>query len=308
MSLLRRGAWVAVVASVVALCVDTLPLEHLVSAEHLFLSGDTASFDAISPEDPVDVAVVLGYSLQDGVPTLPLVARVHLGVRLFCSGRARNILFSGAEGQDAGAFGTEAHAMARFAVTLLSMNHSLDSGRGARCAPPLEEYPRRVALHAVDITPVRDRRGQPLRVRELSGGAVFDSDLGTVAREDFDWVLEESSTSTRENAVFSLEECHRRGWRRVAVVTNRFHQWRAERTFRTAAREAAARAAEARTVVEGFQIFTAHMPAELELTTQFPPPGWGFIARSRELWRAQWNVVREVAAIALYFARGWIRE
>lgn len=307
MSLLRRGAWVAVVASVVALCVDTLPLEHLVSAEHLFLSGDTASYDAISPEDPVDVAVVLGYSLQDGVPTLPLVARVHLGVRLFCSGRARNILFSGAEGQDAGAFGTEAHAMARFAVTLLSMNHSLDSGRGARCAPPLEEYPRRVALHAVDITPVRDRRGQPLRVRELSGGAVFDENLGTVAREDFDWVLEESSTSTRENAVFSLEECHRRGWRRVAVVTNRFHQWRAERTFRTAAREAAARAAEAGTVEEGFQIFTAHMPAELELTTQFPPPGWGFIARSRELWRAQWNVVREVAAIALYFARGWIR-
>ena len=106
MSLLRRGAWVAVVAAVVALVVDTLPLEHLVAAEHGMLAGDTASFDLeISPEDPVDVAVVLGYSLQDGVPTLPLVARVHLGVRLFCSGRARNLLFSGAEGQDAGAFG-----------------------------------------------------------------------------------------------------------------------------------------------------------------------------------------------------------
>jgi hypothetical protein len=64
---------------------------------------------------------------------------------------------------------------------------------------------------------------------------------------------------------------------------------------------------DAGTVEDGFQIFTARMPAELELTTQFPPPGWGFIARSRELWRAQWNVVREVAAIALYFARGWIR-
>lgn len=307
MSLLRRGAWVAVVAAVVALVVDTLPLEHLVAAEHGMLAGDTVSFDLeISPEDPVDVAVVLGYSLQDGVPTLPLVARVHLGVRLFCSGRARNLLFSGAEGQDAGAFGTEAHAMARFAVTLLSMNHSLDSGRGARCAPPLEEYPRRAALHAVDITPVRDRRGQHLRVRELSGGGVFDEELGTAA-EAFDWVLEESSTSTRENAVFSLEECHRRGWRRVAVVTNRFHQWRAERTFLAAAREAAARAAEAGTKAGGIQIFSARMPPELELTTQFPPPGRGFFARSKELWRAQWNVVREVAAIALYFARGWIR-
>ena len=172
MSLLRRGAWVAVVGAAVALVVDTLPLEHLVAAEHGMLAGDTASFDLeISPEDPVDVAVVLGYSLQDGVPTLPLVARVHLGVRLFCSGRARNLLFSGAEGQDAGAFGTEAHAMARFAVTLLSMNHSLDSGRGARCAPPLEEYPRRAALHAVDITPVRDRRGRLRRgTRDRRGG------------------------------------------------------------------------------------------------------------------------------------------
>ena len=172
--------------------------------------------------------------------------------------------------------------------------------------PPLEEYPRRAALHAVDITPVRDRRGQHLRVRELSGGGVFDEELGTAA-EAFDWVLEESSTSTRENAVFSLEECHRRGWRRVAVVTNRFHQWRAERTFLAAAREAAARAAEAGTKAGGLQIFSARMPPELELTTQFPPPGRGFFARSKELWRAQWNVVREVAAIALYFARGWIR-
>ena len=45
MSLLRRGAWVAVVAAVVALVVDTLPFEHLVAAEHGMLAGDTASFD-----------------------------------------------------------------------------------------------------------------------------------------------------------------------------------------------------------------------------------------------------------------------
>ena len=294
MSLLRRGVWVAIVAAVVALCVDTLPIEHLVSAEHSVLAG---SFDEVSPTEPVDVAVVLGYSLRDGLPTLPLVARVPLGVRMFCSGRARNVLFSGAEGQDAGAFGSEAHAMARFAVTLLSMNHSSE-----RCAPPLEEHPRRVALHAVNITPVRDQREQHLRVRELSSGGLGSQDRSA----DFDWVLEESSTSTRENAVFSLEECERRGWRRVAVVTNRFHQWRAERTFRTAAREAAGRAAQAGTKAGGFQIFTARMPLELELTTQFPPPGWGVFARSKELWRAQWNVIREVAAIALYLARGWI--
>ena len=299
MSLSRRGASVAFLAMVFALCVDNLPLERLVAAEHSFFSGDTTSFDAISPEDPVDVAIVLGYSLKDSVPTLPLEARVHLGVRLFCSGRAKNILFSGAEGKDAGAFVTEAYAMASFARTLLAMNHSLDSRRGGLCAPPSEEYPRRIALHAADHTPVRDRRGQPLRVRVLSGGGVFEEES-----QPFDWVLEESSTSTRENAVFSLEECRRRGWRRVAVVTNRFHQGRAQRTFRTAAREAAVRNSESKE--NEIEIFTARMPPELELTTQFPPPGWGFTVRGKELWRAQWNVVRESAAIALYLARGWI--
>jgi hypothetical protein len=34
----------------------------------------------------------------------------------------------------------------------------------------------------------------------------------------FHWVLEESSTSSRENAMFSLEECIRRGWSDVLVV------------------------------------------------------------------------------------------
>ncbi|MDC1215688.1 hypothetical protein N8152_02545, partial [bacterium] len=80
-----------------------------------------------------------------------------------------------------------------------------------------------------------------------------------------------------ENAVFSLEECRRRGWRRVAVVTNRFHQWRAERTFRVAAREAEAREEGGESYGESdtFKIFTAEMPLELERTTQFPPPGMG---------------------------------
>ena len=303
MSLLRRGAWVAVIATVISLCVDNLPLEHHVAAEHsVFATGNPKSFDEI----PADVAVVLGYSLDDGVPTLPLVARVHLGVRLFCSGRAKNILFSGAEGADAGVLVTEANAMESFARTLLQLNHSLDFGKSGRCAPPLDEHPRRVALFSRN-QPVKDRRGQSLRVRELSGGGYFDEE-----REDradvFEWLLEESSTSTRENAVFSLEECRRRGWRRVAVVTNRFHQWRAERTFRVAAREAEAREEGGESYGESdtFKIFTAEMPLELERTTQFPPPGWGALVRGKELLRAQWNTVRETAAIALYFVREWI--
>lgn len=148
MSLPRRGAWVAIIATVVALCVDTLPVEHLVASQHsLFAAGDVNA-NAFH-EIPADVAVVLGYSLDHGVPTRPLEARVRLGVRLFCSGRARNILFSGAEGENAGVLLTEAFAMASLAKTLLLMNHSLGDfdGKRGRCAPPLEKHPRRVAPH-----------------------------------------------------------------------------------------------------------------------------------------------------------------
>ena len=57
---------------------------------------------------------------------------------------------------------------------------------------------------------------------------------------------------------------------RVAVVTNRFHQFRAERVFRKAAKAL------------GLEVVTARMPLKLEMTTQFPPPGWGALARVRE--------------------------
>lgn len=144
-----------------------------------------------------------------------------------------------------------------------------------------------------------DRLGGSLRVREMSGGGYIDTEVvetggsPTVAPR-FHWVLEESSTSTRENALFTLEECRRRGWSRVAVVTNRFHQFRAERVFRKAAKAL------------GLEVVTARMPLKLEMTTQFPPPGWGALARVRELWRGQFNVLREMAAIALYAVQGWI--
>lgn len=304
MSLPHRGAWVAIIATVVALCVDTLPVEHLVASQHsLFAAGDVNA-NAFH-EIPADVAVVLGYSLDHGVPTRPLEARVRLGVRLFCSGRARNILFSGAEGENAGVLLTEAFAMASLAKTLLLMNHSLGDfdGKRGRCAPPLEKHPRRVAPHELGRRAVKDNRGHPVRVRELS---VHDGSLETqtVQREGkFVWVLEESSTSTRENAVFSLQECRRRGWRKVLVVTNRFHQSRAVRAFRNAAREAAARDAES---AGEFEIGAAEMPLALERAAQFPPPGSGFRTRGKELCRAQWNVLRETAACALYWYRGWI--
>ena len=337
----RRAALVALAAVLTHVTVNYVPLEYVVAAQQSAFATGTR----LSPEDAVDAAVVLGYSVEAGTPTLPLVARVHLGVRLFCSGAARNMVFSGcalpsaparpappnrlpepsvssplppredayeipsspsvrsAAGEDAGAFITEANAMRKLAESLIQTNHSLAAaGPCARVGIPLGQ-PRRVALHAAGASPgvaaMTDRLGGSLRVREMSGGGYVDTEVvetggsPTVAPR-FHWVLEESSTSTRENALFTLEECRRRGWSRVAVVTNRFHQFRAERVFR--------RAAEA----TGLEVVTARMPLKLEMTTQFPPPGWGALARVRELWRGQFNVLREVAAIALYAVRRWI--
>jgi hypothetical protein len=167
-----------------------------------------------------------------------------------------------------------------------------------------------------------DRKGEPLRVCEAYGnfGADGEGDVEKGAAS-FHWVLEESSTSTRENALFSLEECIRRGWSDVVVVTNQFHQWRAGRVFVAAAEElAAAAAAAAGGIVDGgeqgagagagvgvrVRVRVAHMPTELEVATQFPPRGSGMVVRARELWRAQFNLVRELAACVLYKYRGWI--
>ena len=288
-----------------------LPVERAISAqEELFATGvmdlrneasrDVGALEASSAANasefgPVDAAIVLGYSLQDGgVPTLPLVARVHLGVQLFCSGRARNLIFSGAAGKDASPLMTEADAMAKLAVTLIETGWT--TGPCRRRGLPLGA-PRRVGLSAVDRSPdaTRDRYGDPLRSRELSGGGWVDTedDTATVAPR-FKWVLEESSTSTRENAMFSREICRARGWRTAAVVTNRFHQYRAGATFETLAKDFDVRVA------------VAKMPEDLETSTQYPPREYGLVRRASALLRGQWNVLRECAAIALYFVRGWL--
>lgn len=47
-----------------------------------------------------------------------------------------------------------------------------------------------------------------------------------------DVVLENSSTSTWENAINAAKICKARHWKRVVVVSDPFHLWRAERNFR----------------------------------------------------------------------------
>jgi uncharacterized SAM-binding protein YcdF (DUF218 family) len=45
-------------------------------------------------------------------------------------------------------------------------------------------------------------------------------------------LLEDQSTSTRENAQFAAEICRTRGWKKVIVVSQPFHLWRAQRDFK----------------------------------------------------------------------------
>lgn len=110
------------------------------------------------------------------------------------------------------------------------------------------------------------------------------------------WLLEEDSTSTRTNAVFSLRIAAARGWRGVAVATNPFHQLRALLTFRCAAQQQAA--------VSGtppLEVVLARVPPETA--------GRGYAGRAGRALGALWmnyDIAREVAALAWYWLRGWL--
>jgi len=51
------------------------------------------------------------------------------------------------------------------------------------------------------------------------------------------WIMEDKSTSTRENALFSLKFAEDHEWKDVVVATNPFHQLRSRLVFQCACRE-----------------------------------------------------------------------
>lgn len=202
-----------------------------------------------------------------------------------------------------------------------------------------------------------DRRGQPLRVREVQGSCGGDGDGGgrgnggdggdggggdgdgdgdfedrrvvRAARDlvdgddpdgaaSFHWVLEESSTSTRENALYALEECVRRGWSEAVVVTNRFHQWRAGRVFIAAAEELrAARVSTRAKEEEGgssvVRVRVARMPPELEVRMRRGTVGRGVnmggvrvvsVGVVQNLYAFLFSITLHVRTVPLLFAGG----
>merc|ERR1712130_769025 len=51
------------------------------------------------------------------------------------------------------------------------------------------------------------------------------------------WIIEDQSTSTRENALFSLRIAEDHQWKDVVVATNPFHQLRSRWVFQCACKE-----------------------------------------------------------------------
>lgn len=93
--------------------------------------------------------------------------------------------------------------------------------------------------------------------------------------------LERESTSTRENALFSLPLLNCSAGGTVAIVTSTFHQWRARRVFQSAAKELG---------LDECRFEIVALPC----------------ASAGERAPTQHDWLRELAACALYWWRGWI--
>lgn len=108
--------------------------------------------------------------------------------------------------------------------------------------------------------------------------------------------LEDTSRSTRENALFTVAMLRKRhpAVRTLVVVTNRFHQKRACATFRHVARTCP------------IQIECASMPSSLSAPAAHRFDRIGSQPSLEQISELLWMVIREPFAILLYYVRGWI--
>ena len=109
------------------------------------------------------------------------------------------------------------------------------------------------------------------------------------------WRLEEASTSTWENALFSLRMlAPAPAVQRVIVVTSPFHLGRAARTFEAAAAAVGREGGRASSSSTPFAIFAAAPPVARP-------------ASPAERATATYEAAREVAALAWYWVRGRLK-
>ncbi|KAG2440925.1 hypothetical protein HXX76_003778 [Chlamydomonas incerta] len=142
------------------------------------------------------------------------------------------------------------------------------------------------------------KRSEANVMREYAEGVLRESRAGGGAQgllATQRWFEEDQSTSTWENAVFSLRICREKGWRSVAVVTSPFHQVRSEMVFRRLLKEAeAASAAAGEPPPPPIKLYIAP-------TSYAPHVGW-YAAPLDRLVDA-WDWARELAALVYYAVR-----
>jgi len=137
-------------------------------------------------------------------------------------------------------------------------------------------------------------------------------------------LLEDRSTSTRENALYSLMALAQEDGRgaahnlgEVVVVTSCFHQWRARRVFRRAAKQLNLATQVTVAPLETDSDFGSARAFERTLQRALQHKAWaGVRAALMVLLQpvavvldsgvALFHVVREILAILLYFSKGWI--
>lgn len=102
------------------------------------------------------------------------------------------------------------------------------------------------------------------------------------------WLLEDQSTSTRENAVLSLKMLQDQGVQLeiLAIATNPFHQLRSYLTFQCAAEQL-------NTTIQ-------------EVTLAYVKPSMGPVGMIDQMWLQLVEPIRELAALLYYYYMGYL--
>ncbi len=121
---------------------------------------------------------------------------------------------------------------------------------------------------------VSEARGMAAAIRQLG---VPESAL----------ILENASRSTYENAFLSAEQLRQHGIHSILLVTSAVHMPRAMAVFKT----------------QGIKVMPAAVPKQIVLPADGTISPWMPNERALDASR---SIIKEYAAIALYWARGWI--
>ena len=269
---------------------EFLPLERFVQRQHWILADFDTEYSMNVEKTAFDVAVVLGYRLNERTKAVDdrcsyrLKSRVEHAIERFCYRKVENVMFSGAspsprkkKKNEEDVVISEAEAMFKYAVEIIAKAPKV---RGRH------EETYRCPIERETFVP-------------LERGDGFRSYVGRDSKNvSFKWVLEENSYSTRDNAEKSLLLAKEHGWKSIVVSTSHFHQFRAKRVFKKVISN------EKELKRANIELKMLKQTREAELMRYLPKDG---SERTTEFFIAEFEFFRELLAIAYYkLIRNWI--